>query len=103
MCGLSADRLVETLETRYLVDAQTGLELPPWLRALADYSIWERSNLWLLHAALDHGASKVVVIALWNGEGGDGPGGTADLIARERSRGAAVQILDAKPPVTPAE
>jgi hypothetical protein len=96
------NRLVETLETRYLVDAQTGLELPPWLRGLPDYSIWERSNLWMLHAALDHGASKVVVIALWNGEGGDGPGGTADLIDRARSRGAAVQILDAKPLVAPA-
>jgi hypothetical protein len=44
----------------------------------------------------------VVVIALWNGDGGDGPGGTADLIDRARSRGAAVQILDAKPLVAPA-
>ncbi len=91
------DRLVETHATRYLVDARTGLELPPWLRAVPGYSIWERSNLWLLHAALDHGARKVVVIALWNGEGGDGPGGTADLIERARSRGAAVQVLDTKP------
>jgi hypothetical protein len=90
------DRLAETLETRYLVDAQTGLELPPWLRAVPDYSIWDRSNLWLLHAALGHGGRKVVVIALWNREGGDGPGGTADLIERATSRGAAVEILDGK-------
>lgn len=40
---------------------------------------YERCNLWLLETALSYGVEKVHFIALWNGEKGNGPGGTAHM------------------------
>ncbi len=69
-------------------------ELPKWLRARSDYSIWQRNNLWMLHNALAYGGRNVTLIALWNGKAGDGPGGTKDMVDQARARGAKVIILD---------
>lgn len=71
-------------------------DLPGWLRHRRPYSIWQRNNLWVLNEALasSGGAGNLTLIALWNGEKGDGPGGTADMIRVARERGAAVRILD---------
>ena len=71
-------------------------DLPAWLREKADYSIWQRNNLWMLHNALIEGGAKVTVIALWNGEKGDGVGGTADLVDKAQQRGAKTVILNTK-------
>lgn len=46
---------------------------------------FERCNLWLLNSAIAHGAERLQFIALWNGEAGDGPGGT-DQLKREAER-----------------
>lgn len=81
---------------RVLGDSQGTVELPRWSRTLDGYSVWKRNNLWLLNHALVHGAERVTLIALWNGEGGDGPGGTADMVERAGGRGAKVIVLDAK-------
>jgi len=52
-------------------------------------NVYERCNLWMLERALSFGADKVRFICVWNGEGGDGPGGTADMRkAVEKSGGA---------------
>jgi len=91
------DRLYSTLPTRVLGDSQGSLVLPRWLRPAKEYSIWQRSNRWMLNNALVYGASRVTLVALWNGEGGDGPGGTQDMVDTARTRGAKVVILDAKP------
>lgn len=40
---------------------------------------YERCNRWLLNTALAWGVDKVHFICLWNGGGGDGPGGTAHM------------------------
>ena len=58
-------------------------------------SVWERSNLWMLDSAFEWTAGGVAVIALWDGQESDGPGGTADMVARARARGARVRLLDA--------
>jgi Tetratricopeptide Repeats-Sensor len=90
------DRLLAALPVRVLGDS---LELPRWARdgsAAGDYSAWERNNRWTLHNALAYGAAKVTLIALWNGEKGDGPGGTADMVATAEDRGALIRRLDAK-------
>jgi hypothetical protein len=68
--------------------------LPRWLTGKRDYSIWQRNNLWLLYEALARGPENVTVIALWNGQTGDGPGGTEHMIGIARQRGARVEILD---------
>jgi hypothetical protein len=59
-------------------------------------SVWERSNLWMLDSALAWTTGGTTLLALWNGEGGDGPGGTADMVARAHAGGARVVRLDAR-------
>ena len=59
-------------------------------------SVWERNNLWLLDSAFAWTGGGTSLLALWNGEGGDGPGGTADMVARARAGGARVALIDAR-------
>lgn len=71
-------------------------ELPEWLAGRADYSIWQRSNLWILHTALSREGADVTLIVLWDGKGGDGPGGTEDMVEIAQRRGVKVVHLDAR-------
>jgi hypothetical protein len=41
---------------------------------------YERCNRWLLYTALSQGLRKVSFVTLWDGQPGDGPGGTRDMI-----------------------
>jgi hypothetical protein len=66
---------------------QQSRDLPKWLAQRPGYSVWQRSNLWMLHNALANGSNRVTLIALWNGKAGDGPGGTADMVDQIRRRG----------------
>ena len=70
------------------------LQTPGWLRHRAGYSLWQRNNLWILNEALSTGARNVTLIALWNCQRGDGPGGTSDMISRAGDRGAETRVLD---------
>lgn len=81
------DRKEEGKERRVLSDSKA---LPAWLAERADeYSIWQRTNLWMLHNALAEQGQEVTLIALWDGKGqGDGPGGTSDLVNQAQRRGA---------------
>ena len=45
-----------------------------------------RCNLWLLYTALALGVEKVRFISLWNGSGGDAPGGTAHMYNEVKNR-----------------
>ena len=75
---------------------QRGPELPAWLQEKPHYSVWERSNAWLLHNALWQGGANTTLIALWDGEEGDGPGGTKHMIDAARARGTHIVILKTK-------
>ncbi len=86
-------RLRERLPERVLAESE---ELPRWLQEKPTYSIWQRDNLWMLYNALAAGGDNVTLIALWNGEAGDGPGGTADLVEKAGERGAKTIILKTK-------
>ena len=69
--------------------------LPGWLQTRPNYSTWQRNNQWILHHAWATTTSgRVTVLALWNGEPGDGPGGVADMVATAQARGAEVVSLD---------
>lgn len=48
---------------------------------------YERVNLWMLKSAARFGDDKVYFICLWDGRGGDGPGGTQHLM-QEVQRGS---------------
>jgi hypothetical protein len=57
---------------------------------------FERCNLWLLYTALARGVDKVRFVALWNGQGGDGPGGTAHMYNEVKRRTGRVSWLDTR-------
>jgi hypothetical protein len=40
----------------------------------------ERNNLWMLESAARFGGENMALICLWNGQGGDGPGGAQHLM-----------------------
>jgi tetratricopeptide (TPR) repeat protein len=61
-----------------------------------DVDPYERCNLWLLYTALACGVSKVRFMTLWNGGGGDGPGGTAHLYEEVKRRTGRVTWLDTR-------
>jgi hypothetical protein len=71
-------------------------ELPKWLQFKRGYDIWQRNNLWLLSEALCLVPKNLTVIGLWDGEAGDGPGGTEHMISLARDRGARFIRLDTK-------
>jgi hypothetical protein len=57
---------------------------------------YERNNRWMLGAAVRFGADKVDFVSLWNGEGGDGPGGTRHMMEEVRNKGGRTIWLDTR-------
>jgi hypothetical protein len=86
------NRLCDRKKPRVLAETE---ELPRWLRSKADYSIWQRNNLWILFNALSMNALNLTLIALWDGGVGDGPGGTEHLVAEVEARGLKKLVLPA--------
>ncbi len=81
---------------------QSQLRTPP--RILSDElgplprgaNAYERCNQWLLCTALAWGVAKVHFICLWNGGGGDGPGGTAHMYNEVKRRTGRVTWIDTR-------
>lgn len=57
---------------------------------------YERCNFWLLQSALAAGPEKVCCVCLWNGGGGDGPGGTAHMVEAVRQRAGRIEWIDTR-------
>ena len=87
------NRLYDKVKPKILSDSE---RLPRWLRVKKNYNIWQRSNLWMLHNALCLSQDHLTLIALWNGVSGDGAGGTEDMVARAKDRGATFIHLDTR-------
>jgi hypothetical protein len=85
-------RLCDRVAPRVLAETRT---LPRWLRGKRDYSIWQRNNLWMLFGGLAADPATLTLIALWDGQKGDGPGGTADLVRLVQERGHKTVVLPA--------
>ena len=69
--------------------------LPAWLLGQAEYSTWQRANQWVLHHAwATTTVDRVTVLALWNGEPGDGRGGTADMVDKAQAGPADVRVIE---------
>lgn len=66
-------------------------ERPPLTEGQDPY---EQTNLWMLEAASRFGTDKVVFIALWNGQGGDGPGGTQHMMETVRKHRGQVHWIN---------
>lgn len=57
---------------------------------------YERNNLWQLNLALSFGPEKVRFICLWDGQGGDGPGGTKHMHDEVLKQAGRVFVIDTK-------
>lgn len=59
-----------------------------------DEDVFERNNDWCLEVARAQAPpGRLRVLAVWDGAGGDGRGGTAHLVARARRAGATVEVI----------
>jgi hypothetical protein len=59
-------------------------------------NVFERCNAWMLERALAFGADKVRFLSVWNGAGGDGPGGTDHMRRAVKERGGAEFWIDTR-------
>ena len=57
---------------------------------------YERNNQWMLDAADRFGGDRMAFICLWNGQGGDGPGGAQHLMEEARRKTARIYWLDTR-------
>lgn len=62
----------------------------------ASMNAYERCNLWLLHTALAYAGSDPIFVCLWDGGGGDGPGGTAHMVNEVKKHCGKVLWLDTR-------
>jgi hypothetical protein len=85
------DKLYTTLPHRILSQTKA---IPAWLEKRKPYDFWSRANLWMLYNALGNGALNMTLIALWDGKGGDGEGGTAHMVSLARQYGSATEHID---------
>jgi hypothetical protein len=93
----SVDFAGEAWRARYLaMKAQAALHVAPdELGPLAPgEDPYERNNEWMLGQAERFGADKLAFVCLWNGESGDGPGGTRHMMEEARKAGGRAIWLD---------
>jgi hypothetical protein len=53
-----------------------------------------RNSRWVLYSTLCYGIERVRLIVLWDGKGGDGPGGTGHMVKEVRQMGGIVEHLN---------
>jgi hypothetical protein len=84
---------------RYLaVKSRAALHvMPDELGApVPDENPYERNNRWMLESAARFGGRKIAFVVLWNGEGGDGPGGTQQFMDEARRKTERIYWLDTR-------
>jgi hypothetical protein len=57
---------------------------------------YERNNQWMLNSAARFGGDRMAFICLWNGQGGDGPGGAQHLMEEARRKTSRIYWLDTR-------
>lgn len=80
------------LDTRPSITLSDSAELPTWAASIPNYGVFQRGNIWMMENALLRPNGDVTLLALWNGQAGDGPGGTADMVKLAKSHGAKVCV-----------
>jgi len=80
---------------RYL-DAKAALPWSPRVMPAAPGDAFEACNQWLLATAVNSGAAELHLMCLWNGAGGDGPGGTAHMVREVQRMNGRVTWIDTR-------
>ena len=64
--------------------------------AITSSDAYERANLWMIEEARRLGGDDIVFLCVWNGEGGDGRGGTGHMVQEVEAAGGSVARIDPK-------
>jgi hypothetical protein len=90
-------RFLDLASDRKVLELSDRKGLPRWLGG-SKVNPWERGNCWVMQMALSWGATRVTLIALWDGKGkGDDFGGTVHMVDLARAKGRVrIEIIDAK-------
>jgi hypothetical protein len=67
-----------------------------WDRCRPTRTLTKRNNRWMLESPARFGDNKIAFISLWNGQGGDGPGGAHHFMANVRRKTARIYWLDTR-------
>jgi hypothetical protein len=62
----------------------------------AGENAYERNNQWMLEKAARFGGERIAFISLWNGQGGDGPGGVQHFMDEARRKTTRIYWLDTR-------
>ena len=87
------DRYFATKRNPLTTVYEMAVELGP---APEGVDLYSRNNRWQLHTALSYGAERLRFVSLWDGQEGDGPGGTRDMVKAVTQRSGEVHILDTR-------
>ena len=91
-----ADKWLERFHAVKRHDRVTVREMPDESDLPKAEDPYEQCNLWMLRDTLAHGAPRARIICLWNGAGGDGPGGTAHMMKSVEEAGGKAIWLDTR-------
>ena len=80
------------LNTRPVFTLSDSAEPRIWANLIPNYGVFQRGNIWMMKNALLRPNADVTLVALWNGQVGEGPGGTADMVKLAQSHGAKVCV-----------
>ncbi len=87
-------KVVRAHETTLLQMADAA-SLPRWLQGRSNIDPWERGNRWVMQLAQTWGASRVTLLALWDGQDDASNGGTAQMVRLARAFGQfEIDIID---------
>jgi hypothetical protein len=89
------DRFKRLIAAKPPIILSDSASMPIWAASIANYSVFQRSNIWVMKEALFRPNANVTLLALSNGTAGDGPGGTQDMIELAKTQGAQVYIQNA--------
>jgi hypothetical protein len=80
----------------HAVTARAQVDVFPadWPIARTASDPYERTNLWMLEEARRLGGQDIVFLCVWDGESGDGPGGTAHMVRAVQAAGGSVARID---------
>jgi hypothetical protein len=62
----------------------------------AGENAYERNNQWMLEKAAQFGGERIAFISMWNGQGGDGPGGAQHFMDEARRKTTRIYWLDTR-------
>lgn len=68
----------------------------PHLGADVSGEVWEQANDWMIQTALKAGRDNITLIALWDGDKGDGKGGASHMIKEVKAHDGKTEVIDVR-------